>query len=124
MSKKKSKISAQTKYFCYPAAGGTKSVGVGDLTIDFYSGKVTLPDGTEEFLSSSLKLCNLRSCESILIRIDKSIDISFDGHGRIRVTSTLFGMNHMAFKTVYLHILEASSVSIFASNSNVSFFFL
>ncbi len=41
-------------YITYPPAGGTKSVGIGDLVIDFVQGRVRLPDGSRERTSGNL----------------------------------------------------------------------
>ncbi|GAH19259.1 unnamed protein product, partial [marine sediment metagenome] len=43
-------------YFTYPSDGTKKLLVKGGVTqIDFFTGKVTLPDGTEEMLSDSLR---------------------------------------------------------------------
>ncbi len=65
-------------YFTYPGTGERKTVGKGTTTIDFIEGKVALPDGTEEFVSDSLKAHSETQCRSVFVEVSEACKIQLD----------------------------------------------
>ncbi len=127
MSKKKSKTTKPDEevfYFTFPPEGGTKEITTGTFVLDFYSGKITLPNGNEEFISDNLKAHGIKACRSLLVRTNKTINVSHDGKGKYQITSTIFGENHLDFRILYIYTTETTNISIKASSSpNAMFFF-
>jgi hypothetical protein len=101
------------KYFCYPSDGTRKTLPAGTTLIDFYTGRVTLPDGTIEHLSSSLENYKEWLVHSLFIETNKDIVAQVDPFGKIPVDADDFLlMTWINFKQVYIYTTEDTEVFV------------
>lgn len=103
----------------YPADGTKKSVGAGTTQIDFYTGKVTLPDGTEEHLSDKLLRYADRYIRSFSIDTDQDIIIWGDTDQAKRPIQggDIHSESWIAFSILYIETTTTTEFSIWASNN-------
>ena len=102
----------------YPREG-KKELPTGNITIDTRRGKVTLPDGSIEDMSSSVPD---QTCRSILVYANKNIDfIALDGDA-IMFSSTIFAswlrVEGIAFDQIKITTTAPTSFYIVVSNTH------
>jgi len=103
-------------YFTYPRTGGTKSVAKGILTLDFYNGTATLPDGTEEQISDSLESHSLREVRSIFIQADQNATGWLDESGRFPINANeACVMTYQNFRALYIETTVTTNISVWSS---------
>jgi len=105
-------------YFTYPIKGGTKSIDAGTTTIDFYTGKVTLPDGSEEHLATSLEQHNREYVSSVFVIPSKDIIVWLDDGSKETIKANDYWLRQFqAFKRLYITTTESTDIRIRASTS-------
>ncbi len=105
-------------YFTYPATGDRKTVGKGTTTIDFLEGKVSLPDGTEEFISDSLRAHLETQCRSVFVEASEDCKIQFDQYGKYPIDAEdFFLMTWMNFSRITLFTTKNTDIMVEASTN-------
>lgn len=100
--------------FYYPSSGGTKTLATGATEIDFNEGKVTLPNGTIEYLSSKLSGGNFPSVGALYINASKAFSINIDGIAELSVTKN-FRKKHISIQRVVINCTVATDILLWAS---------
>lgn len=100
--------------FYYPSSGGTKTLPIGATDIDFNEGKVTLPNGTIEYLSSKLFGGNFPSVGALYINASKAFSINIDGIAELSVTKN-FRKKHISIQRVVINCTQSTDILLWAS---------
>jgi len=102
----------------YPATGEKKSVGAGTLTIDFYTGEVTLTDGTKEHTSRRLENSKYGKVKSLSVETDQIVTIELDSGGKyVTGADQLFSTPRQPFRTAYITCTATTSLKVYASTA-------
>jgi len=103
-------------YFTYPANGGEATLPTGKTTLDLQTGEVSMPDGTTDRLSTSLKVERREYARSVFIKADQSVDVSLDGGGEHTLEADdCFILPHQPFKRVYITTTASTKIQFWAS---------
>ena len=107
-------------YITYPRGGGTASLDRGETVIDFYTGKVMLPNKTTNDLSDALANTSHKVIRSITILAGAPITISLDGGGEFYTGATTaeseyFTLSNQSFRYLKIVATTGSWISIWAS---------
>jgi hypothetical protein len=104
------------KYITLPAEGGVLEITAGDLLINFYTGEVYLPDGSESIISQSLHSVGKDYLRSITVHANKEYIIQLDDGGRRTVKTTEeFKATHQKFQETKIKVTAATEIRIWAS---------
>ena len=104
------------KYITVPAEGGELEITAGDLLINFYTGEVTLPVGTEKQTSRSLRSIGKKHARSITVHADTEYIIHLDDGGRRTVKTTEeYKATHQKFQEALITVTATTKVRIWAS---------
>ena len=102
----------------YPATGEKKEVSVGTITIDFYTGEVTLTDGSVERTSRRLENSKYTKVKSMSVETDKIVSIELDSGGKYVVgADQLFSIPRQPFRTAYINCTETTNLKVYASTA-------
>lgn len=105
-------------YITYPATGTKKTVSVGTLVLDFFTGEVTLPDGTTERASNRLENTVFNEVKSLSVDVNKAAIITLDSGGKYPIgANQLFSIERQKFRIAYLEISESTEVTIWSSTN-------
>lgn len=100
-------------YFTYPGTGVRKTVGKGTTSIDFIEGKVELPDGTEEFVSDSLKAHSETQCRSVFVEVSEACKIQLDQYGKYPIDAEdFFLMTWTNFSRITLFTTKNTEIMV------------
>jgi len=103
-------------YITYPKGGGTKTLGVGTTRIDFYEGKVILPDGTEDWTSTGLMELKRDWCRSLLIWADQDVVITLDDRGKWTCDANVYTpVVNLEFKCLNIETSVSTKIKVWAS---------
>ena len=109
-------------YFTYPSDGTKKTVGKGVTQIDFFTGKVTLPDGTEEMLSDSLRNHEEPFIKSFMIDVDEAVVFWLDNAGKKPIDlDDLHGETYQNFRNLYLETTKSTTFFVWACTNPEAF---
>jgi len=100
--------------FYYPSSGGQKTLPIGATEIDFNEGKVILPDGTIEYLSSKLSGSAYSAVAALYISASKAFKINIDGIAELSVTKN-FRKKHISIQRVIINCTEETDILLWAS---------
>ena len=100
--------------FYYPSSGGQKTLSVGATEIDFNEGKVTLPNGSIEYLSSKLLGSAFSAVSALYINASKAFKINIDGIAELSVTKN-FRKKHISIQRVIINCTEETDILLWAS---------
>ena len=104
------------KYITVPAKGGTLTITKGDLVINFYTGEVFSPDGTESNTSQSLRSFEAEYARSIAVNADKEFTIQLDDGGKKTVPTTeSYAAKRQKFQSALITVTATTKVRIWAS---------
>jgi hypothetical protein len=104
------------KYITLPAEGGVLEITAGDLLINFYTGEVFLPDGTESKISQSLHSLGKDYLRSITVHANTEYIIQLDDGGRRTVKTTEeFKATHQKFTELRITVTAATELRVWAS---------
>ena len=104
------------KYITVPAKGGTLEITRGDLVINFYTGEVFLPDGTESDTSQSLRSFEVLYARSIVVNADKEFTIQLDDGGKKTIKPTeAYAAKRQKFQSAIITVTATTKVRIWAS---------
>jgi hypothetical protein len=104
------------KYITVPAEGGELEITVGDLVINFYTGEVFLPDGTERNTSQSLRSMGKEYARSITVHADTEYIIRLgDGGKRTVKTTEEYKATHQKFQEAIITVTATTKVRVWAS---------
>jgi hypothetical protein len=105
-------------YITYPANGQKKEVSVGTLVLDFFTGEVTLPDGTTERTSNRLENTDFDKVKSLSVDVNKAAVITLDSGGKYPIgANQLFSIERQKFRIAYIAISETTDITIWASTN-------
>lgn len=100
-------------YLTYPADGTKKSIGKGTMVVDFLAGEVILPDGTKEYVSSSLRAYEEPLMRSVFVETDKEIKVQLDEYGKYPVDADdFFLMTWTNFTRLTIYTTETTEVAV------------
>lgn len=106
----------------YPKDGDTKLIPAGETILDFKKGRVTLPNKSNEQMSTSLGVHGKSYARALLI--SASYDVNFqlycDGilSGKIPIkVSDFWSGNHLCFDKVYIYTTADTDISILVSSN-------
>ena len=109
-------------YFTYPSDGTKKTVGKGITQIDFFTGKVTLPDGTEELLSDNLRNHEEPFIRSFMIDVDQDVTFWLDNSGKKPIDlDDLHGETYQNFRILYLETTKSTTFFVWACTNPEAF---
>jgi len=110
-------------YFTYPSDGTKKLLVKGGTTqIDFFTGKVTLPDGTEEMLSDSLRNHEEPFIRSFMIDVDKDVTFWLDNSGKKPIDlDDIHGETYQNFRILYLDTPRNTTFFVWACTNPEAF---
>lgn len=100
--------------FYYPSSGGVKTLPVGATEIDFNEGKVTLPNGTIEYLSSKLSGSAFPAVSALYLNASAAFSINIDGIAELSVTKN-FRKKHISIQRVIINCVIATDILLWAS---------
>lgn len=105
-------------YFTYPAQGGTKTI-TETLEINAYTGDA-YADGTEEHLSDSLRVHNLKYARSLFITSNQEFKYQLDDGGKKTITTPASGrrkllLTHQRFQRVLIEVSVATTIDFWCS---------
>lgn len=100
--------------FYYPSSGGVRTLSVGATEIDFNEGKVTLPNGTVEYLSSKLSGSAFPSIGALYLNASKAFSINIDGVAELSVTKN-FRKKHISIQRVIINCTDSTDILLWAS---------
>lgn len=104
------------KYITVPARGGTLEITKGDLVINFYTGEIFLPDGTESDTSQSLRSFGVQHARSIVVNADKEFTIQLDDGGKKTIKLTeAYAAKRQKFQSALITVTATTKVRIWAS---------
>jgi hypothetical protein len=104
------------EYITVPAEGGVLEITKGDLVINFYTGEVFLPDGTEIQISQSLHSLDKDYLRSITVHANTEYIIRLDDGGKRTVKTTEeFKATHQKFQEAIITVTAATEIRIWAS---------
>jgi hypothetical protein len=104
------------KYITLPAEGGVLEITAGDLLINFYTGEVFLPEGTESKISRSLDSLGKDYLRSITVHANTEYIIQLDDGGRRTVKTTEeFKATHQKFMELRITVTAATDLRVWAS---------
>lgn len=102
-------------YITYPADGTKKSVDKGKVVIDFYNGKVKLPDGTNENISDNLKNHNLELAHSLMVEVDKDAKYSLDNGGSKPIgAGNVQNETYQDFAEIIIETSQTTQIAVWA----------
>ncbi len=104
------------KYFTYPADGTRKALPIGKTRIDFYTGKITLPDGTEELMLTSLEEQGDVYVRSANIEADEDVIAWLDDGSKTPIpASDYWILTNVSFKTLWIETTKSTNTTVWAS---------
>jgi len=104
------------RYITVPAEGGVLEITAGDLLINFYTGEVFLPDGSESKTSRSLHSLGKEHLRSITVHANTEYIIQLDDGGRRTVETTEeFKATHQKFMELRITVTSATELRVWAS---------
>lgn len=104
------------RYITLPAEGGVLAITAGDLLINFYTGEVFLPDGTESKISRSLDSLGKDYLRSITVHSNTEYIIQLDDGGRRTVKTTEeFKATRQKFQKARITVTAATNLRVWAS---------
>jgi hypothetical protein len=102
----------------YPVIGEKKNVGIGTLILDFYTGEVTLADGTTEHTSRRLENSKYSKVKSLSIDTDQIVTIELDSGGKyVTGANQLFSTPRQPFRTAYITTTVTTNLKVYASTA-------
>jgi len=109
-------------YFTYPSDGTKKTVGKGITQIDFFTGKVTLPDGTEELLSDNLRNHEEPFIRSFMLDVDQNIVFWLDNSGKKPIDrDDIHGETYQNFRILYIETTRRTEFFVWACTNPEAF---
>lgn len=111
--------------FIYPPDGSKKTVDAGRTIIDFYQGVVKLPNGTEEYMSDSLRKHMLEpgSVRSVAISTSQASRYGLDNMGLKPIDATDFQTERkQSFTVLQLETTMQTQITVWASTNPDAFF--
>jgi len=115
-------VEREYHYFTYPSNGTKKTVGKGITQIDFFTGKITLPDGTEEMLSDSLRNHEEPFIKSFMIDVDHDVVFWLDNSGKKPIDlDDLHGETYQNFRILYIETTESTTFFVWACTNPEAF---
>jgi len=110
---KEEKIREDIVYITFPSGGGKKELPVGVTKLDFLKGTVTLPDGSMEYMSSSLEAHKRNFCRSLLIFTDQDMVVWWDRAGkRTADANDYFPASYQKFQVLYIETTISTNVRV------------
>lgn len=100
--------------FYYPSSGRTRTLPIGATDIDFNEGKVTLPNGTVEYLSSKLSGSQFPVVSALYLNASAAFTINIDGIAELSVTKN-FRKKHISIQRVVIKCTVATDILLWAS---------
>lgn len=103
-------------YFTYPGDGTRKTLPAGITILDFWDGIVTLPDGTEEYISDKLEGYGDEYIRSYQVDTNQDIIIWLDDFGKKPIDKDDIHLEaYQNFRKLYIQTTEDTQVHIWAS---------
>jgi len=102
-------------WFTYPPDGTKRTLPKGTTVIDFYTGKVTLPDGTREITSGSLMAIREPLMHSLALETNQAIRVQLDDYGKHPVDANDYLLlTWVNFSRVTIYTDMDTKVAVFA----------
>lgn len=100
--------------FYYPSSGGVKTLPIGATEIDFNEGKVTLPNGIVEYLSSKLSGSAFSVVSALYLNASAAFSVNIDGIAELSVTKN-FRKKHISIQRVIVNCTVNTDILLWAS---------
>lgn len=116
LARREKMLREEIVFFTYPRTGGTKTLQAGITSFDLYTGKVTLPDGTENPMSTSLEEHSRKNAHSVYIEADQEITVKVgDAGGEHTVDAKdYFLSTYLSFNKFYVTATEDTKIKFWA----------
>lgn len=100
----------------WPSEGGRRSVGAGQILIDFQEGKVRRETGDSEDFLTSLTSLGQPYVRAVLIEVDENADIQFDGGAKYTISAgEISRIIHTQFLRLTITVTKTTQVRVWGS---------
>lgn len=105
-------------YISIPDSGGLYALQAGTTTIDFFEGKMIVPNGDVQTLRTSLKVQNVDEMRSLMLTTSGQLSFSIDGGGFFTLDAgEKFATSDYGLKVIYLDVPAPTYIKMMASTT-------